>query len=376
MFKKPLKDIVFQDIHDLIHVHKQDEGYNLDYKGEPKNFDEFANKMIKIFTSFANTNGGYIILGIEEKDKKNKVFEIVGISKYIQNRNIVEWLNQTLNGNVEPKLYYPDPRVIEIPDNEKIILIYYIPESTKKPHFNNRESRYFIRQNDSSEAAKHYSIRDMFETTRRHYDEFNEFLAKRNLLDEESNDFALTPNSRKLATEIFTKDKEIPQPLFLLSFICKTPGEQIVSTHKQEFINWINMHSQGHQPIPNLSTFSMYVNEFNLHGLTTMSYGGLSYIEFNNNGYIERGLCDTLFWIWEPQNHNTHLLTLHITRCIGHVISMLHFAKKYYDYIDYDDEIVVQLNFKNVGDFIIDGMNNSKGRRDWRGCSFHLSPTK
>lgn len=366
MFGKPLKDLSFQDIHDLVHLQKQDEGHHLDYKGEPKNVDEFANKMVKIFSSFANAHGGYVIIGVEEIDKKNKVFKIEGISKSINNKNIVEWINQTISGNIEPKLYYPDPKVIEIPNSEKDIIVFYIPESTKKPHFNNRESKYFVRQNDISEAAKHYAIRDMFEISRRRYDEFNEFLEKRNLLNESNQNFGLNQGSRLVATETFKKDTGIEQPLFLISFIPKFPNEQKIASQKPEFVNWLEINSRGYEPIPNFSIFSTYKKEFNLHGLTCRSYNGLSYIEFQNNGYIETGLCDSVFWIWKPQGNSGHILTLHITWCIGYFISMLNFVKKYYDYLNYDDEIVVQLSFKNVLNCIIVGMNQSKGRREWQ----------
>ena len=163
MFAKPLKDIEYQDVYDLLFVQKQDEGYQLDYKGEPRNPDHFADKMVKIFSSFANTNGGYVILGVEEVDRKEKIFEIKGFPKKFEGKSIVEWINQKMSGSIEPKLSYPDPRVLEIPDLEdRILIVYYIPESIKKPHFNNVDHKYYIRVNDGSSPAKHYSIRDMF----------------------------------------------------------------------------------------------------------------------------------------------------------------------------------------------------------------------
>jgi Putative DNA-binding domain len=377
MFGKPIKDLSYQDIYDLVYVQKQDEGHHLDYKGEPKNIDEFANKIIKTFSSFANAHGGYVIFGVEEADKKNKIFKIGGISKSFSNKSFVEWLNQNISGNIEPKLFYPDPKVIEIPESGKIIVVYHIPESTKKPHFNNRESKYFVRQNDISEAAKHYTIRDMFEISRRRYDEFNEFLDKRNLLNENSKEFGLNSNSRMIASETFTKDTGIEQPIFLLSFIPKFPNEQKIATQKPEFAEWLKLNSKGYEPLQNFSAFPTYKKEFNLNGLTYQSYKKTSYIEFGNNGFFELGLCDTVFWIWkQPQYENKNFLTIHITWCIGLFISLLHFAKKYYDFINYDDEIVVQLSFRNVLNYIITGMNSTEGRREWGPFLYEIPSNK
>lgn len=110
MFNKKLQDLTYQDLEDLVYIQQVGEGYNLDFKGEPKNIDEFSNKLLKIFSSFANTNGGYIIIGVEEIDKQQKGFEIRGINPAINNKNAVEWINQTINGNLEPKVFYYDPK--------------------------------------------------------------------------------------------------------------------------------------------------------------------------------------------------------------------------------------------------------------------------
>jgi predicted HTH transcriptional regulator len=143
MFTKSLKDIEYKDIVDLINVRKEKEGLHLDFKGEPEKFDHFANDMVKIFSSFANSNGGFIIFGVEEKDKE---FTIKGILEKYGGKTVVEWINQKMIGNLEPRLLYPDPKVISLPDStDRVLLVYYIPESTIKPHFNSGDNRYYIR---------------------------------------------------------------------------------------------------------------------------------------------------------------------------------------------------------------------------------------
>lgn len=374
MFAKPLKDIEYQDIVDLIEVRKEKEGLHLDFKGEPnpKGFDGFANKMVKIFSSFANSNGGYIIFGVEEIDKK---FIIKGVLERYEGKTLVEWLNQKMIGNLEPRIFYPDPKVIPIPDSiDRVLIVYHILESTIKPHFNNGEDRYYVRVNDSSIAARHYQVRDMFESTRRRYDEFNDFLERRNLLDEDSDDFGLTPSSKLVTTDIFTPESNARQPLFLVSFFPKFPNNQIILSHKPDITNWIVQNSTGHEPLVRTSIFSTHKKNYNLHGVVFTSYRNELYIEFQNNGYVETGMCDSIFWTWTPSfGYSKPVFSLDITNCAGYVISMLNFIKKYYNYIGYEDEITIQLSFRNVLGFHISGLNQTKGRREWR--SFGDVPT-
>ncbi len=257
--------------------------------------------------------------------------------------------------------------MIPIPDSiDRVLIVYHIPESTIKPHFNSGENRYFIRVNDSSIAATHYQIRDMFESTRRRYDEFNDFLDRRNLLDENSDDFGLTPNSKLVTTEIFIPESNVAQPLFLLSFIPKFPNNQIILSHKPDFTNWIIQNSKGYEPVPQLAAFPTYEKSFDLYGLGFMSYKDLACINFQNNGYIETCLCDSIFWFKMPRDYPKKLFFIDITYCAGYIISMLSFIKRYYDYIEYEDEITLQLSFRNVLGFSISGFNQSKGKKEWR----------
>lgn len=356
MFAKPLKDIEYQDVYDLLFVQKQDEGYQLDYKGEPRNPDHFADKMVKIFSSFANTNGGYVILGVEEVDRKEKIFEIKGFPKKFEGKSIVEWINQKMSGSIEPKLSYPDPRVLEIPDLEdRILIVYYIPESIKKPHFNNVDHKYYIRVNDGSSPAKHYSIRDMFESTRRRQDDLSNFLAKRNLLDEDDKDFGLNSSSKKIESSHFKKYVTIPKPLFIASFLPKFTNEYDYSIHSPEIFNWVSQHAAVDYPVPNSKVFSIYRHEFNLYGVRFLHHENKSYFELHSNGYIEAGIGDSFLWVFEEGGHTFR--SIHITYCIAYIMSLIDFAQKYYSFLNMDDEIFLQISFRNIENFLIGGRN-------------------
>jgi hypothetical protein len=369
MFNKPLKDLEFKDIEELTKSIDRNEGYKFDFKGAPDNPDKFEDKLIQSFTAFANAYGGYLILGVNEIDKKNKTFELKGFPQIIKGKNTIEWINQVISGNVEPKLFYSDPKSIEIPDSDKIILVYFIPESSVKPHMNNKEGKYYIRINDKSEPAKHYTVRDMFETSRRRYDELNIFLEKRNLLNEESESFGLNSNSKSLKSDVFKVGGLVPMPLLLYSFIPKLPVQEITNVQSDMFANWIKANESGYEPLNRFPVFSTHKNEINLDGITFKNYLERAYTEFQNNGFFEAGICDSVFYIW-PRDSESKIPTIHITWTIGYLITLLNFAKKYYDYIKYEDEIILQLSFKNVFGFTIVGFNEMKVRYDLRNSRY------
>jgi hypothetical protein len=205
----------------------------------------------------------------------------------------------------------------------------------------------------------------MFDSTRRRYDELNDFLAKRNILDENDTFFALNKTSNNLKSGCFKDNLNFPQPLFLLSFIPKFPNNEIIKSQDNIFDNWIKSNSSGYISHSNGSLFSTYKKTLNISGTIYKHHLGLSYIEFQNNGYVEAGLCDAVYHKW-PDDKNKTFYGMNITNCVGYIMSQLRFAKKYYDYINYDDEIILQISFRNVLNFIPVGFNQIKGQRNWR----------
>lgn len=364
MFNKPFKDISIADVYDLIENHKQGEGYMLDFKGAPQEdkFSEFAQKMAKIFSSFANSYGGYVIMGVDEgKNGGEKKLIVNGVSKLYGRQTPQEWLNKSISSNIEPMLYYPDAIELAIEGSDKVVLVYYIPESSQKPHFDKHEKRYFCRINDNSEPANHYMIRDMFETTRRRYDELNDFLAKRNLLDEDADNFGLNSSSKLIKSSSYLKHN-YPEPLLLISFIPKFPQTERIRSQDKDFISWLEKNNSGYEPCTEKSIFHSNSNDlsYNLYGvLCKDSLCHKSYAEFQNNGYLETGLTDSVFYVWEPTHSGAKFLTLHITYCVGYVMTQLSFIKNYYERINYEDEVTLQLSFRNVLNHIIIGTNGT-----------------
>ncbi len=74
---KNINDLTYQDIERLVED-KIKEGWIVEYKREFKKSKDIA----KSISSFANSEGGYYIVGIDESDDdKNEAKKIIGLSK-------------------------------------------------------------------------------------------------------------------------------------------------------------------------------------------------------------------------------------------------------------------------------------------------------
>jgi hypothetical protein len=130
IFTIPIKEITYDNVISFCQQGVP-EGINLDYKR-----DFPPSGLEKTISAFANTNGGVIIIGVEDEDSKPKPpFEGIDYKDKLEERvwNIIV-------GNIYPPVF-PDIRVCPQVDNKTFVLI-RIPQSNETPHaiFNNKKA--------------------------------------------------------------------------------------------------------------------------------------------------------------------------------------------------------------------------------------------
>jgi len=138
---------------------------------------ELANKLLKVICSFANSNGGKIVLGIEEDEKHNpKGFCDVGVS-----REQFEMWEQSFRSKIATQtmpVLYGIQVYHEIIDEKNIILI-VVPRSAIKPHAFHTGSRdeFYIRNGNQSLLMRYNDLKNSFqalEYTQRKIHEFRD----------------------------------------------------------------------------------------------------------------------------------------------------------------------------------------------------------
>jgi len=138
---------------------KIEESINLDYKsGEALLGTEKSKKEIsKDVASFANSDGGLIIYGIEEENHVPKKYAFINGNKYTK-----EWIEHIIQSRIHRKInglrIYP-VRINN--DLTKTIYIVKIPESPNVPHMSS-DKRYYKRFNFESVPMEQYEVRNLY----------------------------------------------------------------------------------------------------------------------------------------------------------------------------------------------------------------------
>lgn len=197
MFNKPVLQLNEEDIQTLIN-NKERESLILEYKQEIFGTDHEKKEISKDISAMANTEGGYLVIGIQEVS--GQASTIVGTSKVVGTQPVEAWIESVLIANVRPKITIM-PKVIvltSIPD--RVLVVIYIPKSSKRPHMVIAEGRnaYYTRHNYQATYADEHEVRSMFLESKSSNDEMKSFLSSRNLNNEKDEMFAITPLSQVL----------------------------------------------------------------------------------------------------------------------------------------------------------------------------------
>ena len=159
MFEKPVSNLTYKDINELLYLKKEREGQRLDYK---RDFYKDTKEFTKDIVAFANTEGGYIIFGINEKENI-----VCGIIDNIGGTKIDDWIANVINTNTSEPIKYETKFIPIGSENIHFIFVLFIQESLNKPLYatENQKSICYIRRGSSIFAAKPIEIKQMYETT-------------------------------------------------------------------------------------------------------------------------------------------------------------------------------------------------------------------
>lgn len=132
LLNKKIEEITIDDIESLVN-NSVCENKHLDYKRELHiDTDSDKKEFLADISSFANSNGGDIVFGIEEDNIEKVPTKIVGIP-YENDDVLIRKLEDFIRQSIQPIILNIEYKVIEIADN-KCILIIRVPQSLIAPH--------------------------------------------------------------------------------------------------------------------------------------------------------------------------------------------------------------------------------------------------
>lgn len=176
MPRKAFKDLTVDDVHSLVQD-GESEGRELEFKRDlPAGTDEAKREWCADVTSLANTAGGTIYLGVDER--AGVAVDVVGLSCTDPDKEIRR-LEQVLSTGVDPRLPAVSLRAIVVPGKGAVIVA-HVERSWRMPHlvkwgdsfriFGRRNTGKFIL--DGTEIRSAFALSDRLpETIRRWRDE-------------------------------------------------------------------------------------------------------------------------------------------------------------------------------------------------------------
>ncbi len=240
MLFKEISSIEDKDI-DFLVKNSVSEGKTIEFKSKkPGGNDKEKREFLADVSSFANTEGGHLIFGVEE----NEGIAILCPGVVIENRDNLILRNESLiNDGIQPRIPGIKSRVISI-SNGKYIYIIYIPKSWLSPHMviYKNLSRFYKRN-----SAGKYQL------------DVNEI--KDSVLESHSLESKITDFRNERISKILSLDTPIPFKLIhniVLHFIpiesfqsninidfTKDPNENIKLITTHEFANYQRLNING-----------------------------------------------------------------------------------------------------------------------------------
>lgn len=143
IFGKTLDQVTVDDVRAFCDKQTR-EGINLDYKKDLSS----SKSITKTIAAFANTRGGWVIVGVEDKDDK-PVLPADGM-------DYVEHLPLTVTNMVLSNMWPPAIPIMHVcpPDKDnKTFLILYVPESDEAPHWLFNKKELYVRLADRTKSG-------------------------------------------------------------------------------------------------------------------------------------------------------------------------------------------------------------------------------
>ncbi|MFZ5913383.1 MAG: helix-turn-helix domain-containing protein [Pseudomonadota bacterium] len=169
------EDIAFSHLQQLVE-NGVSESRTLEYKSAMyKRNDAGRKEALKDLTAFANSDGGHLIIGIEEK--KDGSLEFSGGIDGAEADREIQWLESLLRDSVEPRLIGYRIKSISLPGGGAALVI-HIPRSWMKPHRTNSKN-YYVRNSKCVHEASVSELRTLFLSSQSETDRIRRFVEDR-----------------------------------------------------------------------------------------------------------------------------------------------------------------------------------------------------
>lgn len=336
IFSKQIHQLTYRDIRELLTEGAQENirlEFKRDYPGKQN--------LLKKLSAFANTYGGYLVMGVEE-DGRGRVKSLPGVSRINRfDQTVVQWCFEEIFPPITPFISTPIPSEEE---PNRFFYVIYVEQSRETPHvLNKSRNGLYVRTDEYSQK---------FLTRLAKFDELEYLMSNRKKSD------SLLAVILKRAEERLETHKEIrfeehhgTDSLLKLCFVPLFPHNRIF---KAEKLLSLAQRSAIHARGGNLPDFSDDKLHSQFESIISVNPGISYYSYFEINVYnMLYYVCDvTREYPRESQPGSLFLKVLPAKVLMAEIILFLRYARKFYR----------KSGFEGLLKLIV-AMENIKGRR-------------
>ncbi len=339
IYDKPVDGLTTADLEQLLAVGAV-ENVRLEFKRELPGPDETLKKL----SSFANTYGGYLIVGAEAASANGRLVALDGIE---QQANYKQTVIQRCAQGVTPLIQPFVSDGIPVPgDSGKVCYVVYVPESDEAPHFLNDRKGAYVRIDEYSKRyepklATADELLHLFDR-RRLAVERREALVRRAALRFQR--FADAEYLVKSPGQV--RDRRLPGgigatmqialvPRFPVAPLCEPAA--VVDLVRGQRIHWRGVgFPNAHDPISQHESALLLTNTSSDFSLLEVNTWGLVFSAAAVQG------------VWTPRGGGGQMSGIHLYSLLGHVLAVLAYARQIYDALGFDGTLEVAVTFQRV----------------------------
>jgi len=328
IYTTPISQLKPSDLDELLQEQAV-ENTRLEFKREVPEKDETLKKL----SSFANTFGGFVVVGAAAQSKDGRIEDLRGVDEVPgYKQKIVDWCFKECSPPITVDVSAPIPA----PNNHgKVCYVISVEESDVAPHFLNGRKGVWIRTN---EFSGHFEAALADET------ELQQLLHRRRLvLDRRS---SIVERARKrfgiyLSTTPTDLGKATPSgALFELCLVPRFPARQVC---KQEQI--VEFLDQVRYPTYRGVGFPRYQN-----GVMTQHESAIIRQPLNDMSFLEANVWGMVFYATrlDEEEHPGNLSGIHLYEFVGHLLIFLKHANDLFLLTGLVGSVLIEASFHSV----------------------------
>ncbi|CAM4051644.1 AlbA family DNA-binding domain-containing protein [Saccharibacillus endophyticus] len=171
-YSKKMDEINLDEIKQIEEFNMKEDQYH-EFKSEFPHPDSFC----AAITSFANSHGGDLFLGIDAPENADVVLK--GITTSDSDKELLKYMNILQNG-VEPKLPNVESKVFKVDEN-KYVFLFRIKRSSLRPHRVKNSGKFYSRKSNGKFPLDVFELRKMFNESDEFSEKINRFREERAL---------------------------------------------------------------------------------------------------------------------------------------------------------------------------------------------------